>query len=75
MVGETPFGPFEMQGTGDIHPEQQEVIPYASQLVNWQGEWLMMGTVVCSTRGQQNHDYITDPISLCIFDAGLRSVW
>ena len=75
MVGESPFGPFEMQGTGDIHPEEQETIPYASQLVNWQGEWLLLGTVVCSMLSQPSCDYITDPISLFISDTGLQSIW
>lgn len=71
MVSESPFGPFKRYGTGDIHPAEQEIIPYASQLVHWQGQWVLLGTVVRSVRPQGGHDYITDPILLRITEAGI----
>jgi beta-fructofuranosidase len=74
MVAESPLGPFQMYGTGDIHLAHQELIPYASQLVHWQGDWVLLGTVVISTRSQLEHDYITDPIPIHTTATGLRAI-
>jgi beta-fructofuranosidase len=74
MVSESPFGPFKIYGTGDIHPSRQEVVPYASQLVYWQGQWMLLGTVVRSVRSKRGHDYITDPIALRITNTGLQAI-
>ena len=73
MVSDSPYGPFRRYGSGDIHPTEREVIPYASQLLHWQGELFLLGTVVRSTRPQREPDYITDPIAITVSDTSVMA--
>jgi len=56
MVGDSPLGPFRMHSSGKILPEEWPVQPYASRLVRWGEEWVMLGTVVGDSQS------ICDPI-------------
>ncbi len=70
MVGPTARGPFSIHGTGDVH--QKAPNPYASQLVNFGGEWFLLGTVVQTASGAGD-DYITDPIAISVDETGISS--
>jgi hypothetical protein len=39
------FGPFHIHGSGQIIPPGYPITPYANQLVFWQGQAYMLGTV------------------------------
>ena len=43
MVGRSPLGPFRIHGTGEIFA-RSPVTVYASQLVDFRGEWFLLGT-------------------------------
>jgi beta-fructofuranosidase len=73
MVSKSPLGPYKLMGPGDVHPAEQAIVPYASQLVQWQGTWYLLGTVVQSVRGVGD-DYVTDPIAIEADEFGLRVV-
>ena len=70
MVGPTARGPFSIHGTGDVH--QKAPNPYASQLVNFGGEWFLLGTVVQTANGAGD-DYITDPIAISVDETGIHA--
>ena len=42
MAGPSPRGPFSIHRTGDVHPREPN--PYACQLVQFGGEWFLLGT-------------------------------
>ena len=67
MVGDSPLGPFRMHDSGEILPEEWPVQPYASRLVRWGNEWVMLGTVA---EGSQS---ICDPIPVTVTDTGIRA--
>ena len=61
MVGESPAGPFELYGTGMIAGTAERGL-YASQLVQYKGEWYLLGTVDSS---------ISDPYLVRAGETGL----
>ena len=67
MVGESPIGPFHIHGTGEIVPMNFSPHVYASQLVQWKGEWLLLGTIV-------GGEAISDPIPIEAGETGLHIV-
>ena len=66
MVGDSPLGPFRLHGTGEVLPADAPVQPYASRLVRWQGQWVLLGTArIGGTR------YICDPIPVVATATGI----
>jgi len=65
MVAESPMGPFRIHGSGEVLPGDFEPHLYASQLVQWQGDWYLLGTVF-------GGDAISDPIRIQADEQGLR---
>lgn len=72
MVSESPMGPFKMYGTGEIFPSDSKLIPYASQLINWKGEWVLLGTVMNARRGI-GPDFVIDPVPIEATQEGIRA--
>ena len=68
MVGETPLGPFHIHGTGEVLPPDAPVQPYASRLIQWQGQWVMLGTA--TVNGMR---CICDPIPVVATETGIRA--
>ncbi len=71
MVGDSPLGPFRIHGTGEIMPKAPPYKRfYASQLVQHEGEWFLLGTIL-------DHDgrtYISDPIPVMADETGVHVV-
>ena len=68
MVGESPLGPFRIHGAGEVLPPDAPVRPYASRLIQWHGQWVMLGTAnVGGTR------FICDPIPVVATEIGVRA--
>ena len=67
MVGESLFGPFHIHGSGQIIPFEFPLTPYANQIVFWQGQTYMLGTV-----WNDEQDFITDPISVEFTEMGIK---
>lgn len=66
MVGDAPLGPFRLHGTGEVLPADAPVLPYASRLLWWQGQWVLLGTAnIGGTR------FICDPIPVVATDTGI----
>ena len=72
MVSESPMGPFKMHGTGEIFPKDASLIPYASQLLNWKGEWVLLGTAMHARRGL-GPDFVIDPVQIEATEQGIRA--
>ena len=72
MVSESPMGPFKMYGTGEIFPTDSKLIPYASQLINWKGEWVLLGTAMHARRGI-GPDFVIDPVPIEATEEGIRA--
>ena len=68
MVGDSPLGPFRMYGTGEIVGQGTSVTPYASRLLRWGEQWLMIGTV---HEGGTNS--ICDPIPVEVDETGIHA--
>ena len=68
MVGDSPLGPFRMYGTGEIVGQGTSVTPYASRLLRWGEQWLMIGTV---HEGGTNS--ICDPIPVEFDETGIHT--
>jgi hypothetical protein len=67
MVGDTPLGPFHIYGKGEIMPESPPYRLYASQLVNFQNAWYLLGTV-----GQDAESGISDPFPVTADETGIH---
>lgn len=67
MVGESPLGPFRIHGTGEIVPPDWPEHLYASQLVQWQGDWYLLGTVMGADR-------ISDPVPIVADETGVHAI-
>lgn len=67
MVGSTRFGPFRIQGSGEIIPRDYPIQPYANQIVFWREQAYLIGTV-----WNDRQDFICDPIPLEFTEAGIR---
>ena len=64
--GDSPLGPFHLHGTGEVLPTDAPVQPYASRLVRWAGQWVLLGTAnIGGTR------CICDPIPVVASDTGI----
>ena len=67
MVGDSPLGPFRIHGTGEVFPAAPAPWCYASQLVNFQGEWFLLATLR-DARGSM----ISDPYPIVADDTGIH---
>ncbi len=67
MIGPTPFDPFRMHGNGQILPIDYQVQPYANQIVFWQGQPFLLGTV-----WNDEQDFICDPIPVKFTETGIK---
>lgn len=67
MVGTSLFGPFYMQGNGEIIPVDYPMQPYANQIVFWQKQPYLLGTV-----WNDDQDFICDPIPVEITKSGVK---
>ncbi len=69
MVGDSPFGPFRIHGTGEIMPKAPSSWWYASQLVRHDGEWSLLGTV----RDDDGRTAISDPVPVVADETGIHA--
>ena len=69
MVGPSPFGPFRIHGTGQIIPPDYHLQPYANQIVFWQGQAYLLGTV-----WNDKQDFICDPIPVEFMETGVKII-
>lgn len=67
MVGDSPLGPFRIHGTGEIMPEAPPGRFYASQLIEFRGQWYLLGTV-----GLDAESGISDPLPVVADETGLH---
>ena len=67
MIGESLFGPFHIHGSGQIIPFDFPLTPYANQIVFWQGQAYMLGTV-----WDDEQDFIIDPIPVEFTETGIK---
>ena len=70
MVSDSPMGPFRLHGTGEIMPKAPPTWFYASQLVTYEGEWFLLGTV----RDDAGGTSISDPIPVVADETGIHVV-
>lgn len=68
MVGDSPFGPFHLHGTGQIVCHPTDDYFYAAQLVNFQGQWYLLATI-CDDASQR----ISDPLPVHADETGLHA--
>jgi len=59
MVGNSPFGPFHVHGTGQIVCHPPDSYFYAAQLVSLRGKWYLLATV-----HDDVSERISDPVSV-----------
>ena len=65
---ESPFGgPFHIHGSGQIIPPDYPITPYANQIVFWQGQAYLLGTV-----WNDEQDFICDPIPVEFTETDLK---
>ena len=69
MVGDSPFGPFRIHGTGEIMPETPPSWCYASQPVRHQEEWFLLGNVL-DDAGQSA---VSDPAPIVADETGIHA--
>ena len=69
MVGDSPFGPFRIHGTGEIMPKAPSSWWYASQLVRHDREWSLLGTV----RDDAGRTAISDPVPVVAGETGIHA--
>jgi beta-fructofuranosidase len=67
MVGESIFGPFRIHGNGQIIPHGYPQTPYANQIVFWQGQAYLLGTV-----WNAEQDFICDPLPIEFTETGVK---
>ena len=67
MVGTSPLGPFRIHGTGEILPKVPSPWFYASQLVNFKGEWFLLGT-----GRDEKGSWISDPCPIFADETGVH---
>ena len=67
MVGRSPFGPFHIHGTGEILTEAAAPWFYASQLINFKGEWFLLGTIQ-----DEEGSKISDPYPITANETGIH---
>ena len=68
MVADDIWGPYTFDKTITLQPSGTEPSIYAGQLVQWQGEWYMLGFA----RDENGPlEYIADPIKVAVTANGL----
>lgn len=67
MVADSRFGPFHNYGSGQIFPPDYPLVPYANQLVFWQGQPYLLGTV-----WNEQQDFITNPLPVEFTATGVK---
>ena len=70
MVGESENGPFKIQGTGEIISGSVSDIPYAGQMIPWNDEYFLIGTMP-AVFGQHG-GYLCDPMPLYADETGIH---
>ena len=70
MVGDSPLGPFKMHGTGEIVSNRASVAPYASHIVWWKGQFVMIGTV-----RENGRPALCDPIPVAVDETGIHAIF
>ena len=68
MVGDSPLGPFHIHGTGQIVNHPPEDFFYASQLVDFHGQWYLLATI---HDGQSER--ISDPLVVHADETGIHA--
>ena len=68
MVGDSPFGPFHVHGTGQIVPHGKDEYFYAAQLVNLRQEWYLL-----VTEDDGDNHRISDPLLIRADDTGVHA--
>ena len=67
MVADNWSGPYRLVETGRIVPPEFNIQPYAGQLIQWQGRWSLIGTVL-----DGDERYIGDPIPVKATPIGIK---
>jgi beta-fructofuranosidase len=70
MVGDSPFGPFRMHGTGQIIAHPPEDYFYAAQLVPLGDQWFLLATI-----HDEAVDRVCDPIPVTADETGVHAEW
>ena len=68
MVGDSPFGPFHMHGTGQIVSHPPDEFFYASQLVNFHDQWYLLATI-----HDDQSERISDPLVVHADEIGIHA--
>lgn len=68
MVGDSPFGPFRMYGTGQIVEEQPDDCFYVSQLVKFHGQWSLLVTI-----NDGESERVSDPLPVYADETGIHA--
>lgn len=68
MVGDSPFGPFHIFGTGQIAPHGPQAYFYAAQLVQFQQRWYLLATI-----HDEKSERISDPVDVQADDTGAHA--
>ena len=64
MVGDSPFGPFRIHGTGQIVRHPPDASFYAAQLVPLRGQWYLLAT--------EDSERISNPVSVYADETGVH---
>jgi len=67
MVGDGPFGPFRICGTGQIVHHPPDAYFYAAQLVHLRGQWYLLATV-----HDEDSERISDPVPVYADETGVH---
>ena len=68
MVGDSPFGPFHIHGTGQIVSHPPDAYFYAAQLVQLHGRWYLLATIHDAVS-----ERISDPVPVRADEAGIHA--
>ena len=69
MVGDSPFGPFQIHGTGQIVDHPPDSYFYAAQLVRHRGGWYLLATV-----HDEASERISDPVRVYADGTGIHEL-
>ena len=68
MIGESPFGPFRIHGTGQIVQHPPDAYFYAAQLVQFRGQWFLL-----ATERDESSERISDPLPVRAEETGVHA--
>ena len=69
LVGESPFGPFQIHGTGQIVRHPPEAYFYAAQLVRLRDQWYLLATA-----HDEASEHISDPVAVYAYSTGVHEL-